>query len=120
MRNHLRVAWCLALALLFVGERAARAGITNENIDLLYVTPFLGGEVATVGFGGVTATGQVVGGDFSIGGFTFGGVAGVRLGPIGLGLLVQRTTDSPNGVDLSLNKLYGQLAFNSPLWKFVL
>jgi hypothetical protein len=123
--------------------------MTNKNIDWLYVTPFLGYELVKFGLAQLNVNPNCVQnpGPFTCtpqelmcindpsactqteylnaSGFTFGGVAGVRFGFLGLGLLYQRTqssvTLSSGGkADFAFNKLYGELSLNSQWSKMIM
>jgi hypothetical protein len=121
-----RLTLPLALALVVLSPRPARAGITVDSIDFVQLMPFAGSELVRVGFGGVSIgpNGQplLVSGDFVTSGFTFGGVAGVRLAPFSFGLLFQHTSaTTPNGgPDFDVNKVYGQFGINSQFGSWVL
>src|SRR5262245_48845049 len=109
----------VAAATLVLGLSArANAGSSNEVIDYLQVVPIVGGETTHIGIGGVTMgpTGEPVvrAGEFTFTGFTFGGIAGIRLAPISLGVLFQRTqAQSPNQTPFDVNRLYGEFGINA-------
>ncbi|HEY3355954.1 MAG TPA: hypothetical protein VGQ83_22065 [Polyangia bacterium] len=98
-------------AVVCVG-RPAHAGLLSQHVDLIQVTPFVGAE--TVRLGLADLTGLKAPGVFTTSGATIGGVVGMRLGPLGLGFLVQHTDASdPANATLSLTKTYGELAINA-------
>lgn len=101
--------WLLA-GLAFVSPSSAYAGLTSESVDWLYVRPFVGYELSQFGALNVAA-GQTA--TSTAHGVAFGGEAGLRLGPFGLGALYQRTQlldDLNNGG--AFNKLYGVFNVN--------
>ncbi|HJZ86123.1 MAG TPA: hypothetical protein VKN99_13180 [Polyangia bacterium] len=105
--------WSLALVLVsaFSLPRLAHAGAVSEQFEPLQVTSFVGGEVSQM---------RLMSGNsnYVASGVTTGGVAGFRLGPIGLGLLAQQTSaQDAAGGPLDLDKLYGELALISQYHK---
>lgn len=119
MRCYERFRVGLMAGLLAVGMSAtfapsAHAGaIFGKSFDLPQIVPFFGAEYVRAGSLSLNSAllGSVEGT-----GFTWGALGGVRLGPINLGLLYQRTTVEPQPmVDVKFNKLYGEFGVYS-LW----
>lgn len=108
------VGLALGCALVLSPQRA-HAGLLFKDMDVFQLTPFLGAEVARIGFAGVSQTGQLAAGDFVAVSLTYGAVAGVRLGGFNLGLLFQRSEeDSVHDRGLnSMTKLYGQVGIST-------
>jgi hypothetical protein len=107
----------LAATLVLSAAGPARAGLLKRSIDFFQITPFVGGEVARVGFTSIDTTGKVTSGDFLGAGLAWGALAGFRLALINLGVLYQRTDFMKDPTDQSIvfNKLYAQLGFNFPI-----
>ncbi len=110
----------LAMMMVVTGlcgavAREARAGVASENIDFLYITPFVGYEVtylgiahvAGQGFGTTLQTGHV-----TADGLAYGATVGFRLGPINLGVLYQGTAVFDPDTTLNLSKLYGEVGLD--------
>jgi hypothetical protein len=93
----------------FAPSRAAHAGFV-EGFDLVQVTPFVGGQVVRA-LGGMPAS---MSGSTFASGLTTGGVAAIRLWPVSLGVLVQRT-EASDARELGVDRVYGQLGFNNTL-----
>ena len=100
-----------ACLLLVSAPGVARAGLIDQ-LDFLQVTPFVGGQVVRP-LGPMPAS---MGAAVFASGLTVGGTAGMRLGPVSLGVLVQRT--APSGIatrELGVDRVYGQLGFCTQL-----
>jgi hypothetical protein len=108
---------CLRLAAShFVASQAA-AGAVDESLDLAFITPFADLESAHVGSATMDSLGVVELKGFQMpAALTWGGLAGVRLGPFALGVLAQRTEGRTaiEQVPVNLSKVYGEFGIHIP------
>lgn len=87
-----------------------RAGGVNKDFDIIQITPMVGVEIDKVmsfSMGGSNGTTP----NFNMGSATsvaYGALAGVKLGPINLGALLQRSTGIGSSRGLTLDKIYGE------------
>src|SRR5262245_51123482 len=92
----------LTLCALAMLAGKAHAGLI-EDIDLLQITPFFGGQVVKP----LGRMPQAMGDAVFASGTTIGGTAGLRFGAISLGILAQRT--APSGIatrELGVDRIY--------------
>ena len=106
----------IACAAAVGSARPAHAGLLSDNVDVVALTPFVGAETLRLGLADLT--GLKAPGVFTTSGATVGAVMGIRLGPLGLGFLLQHTaatdpTAAAANADISLTKTYGELAINA-------
>ena len=122
MQRNLLTLFASVLLLGGLTPVRAEAGALTESIDLVSITPMVGVEVAQIGTAGLGSSGSVLLRGFNVApALTYGGIAGVRLGPIGLGILVQHTqgVKSLDDSDVSMTKVYGQFSVQIPFDKIV-
>jgi hypothetical protein len=101
-------------AMLLLSVRTAQAGLTNDKVDFLQLTPFVGYEVARIGFAGLGIPGFAAETGVASGA-TFGILAGMRFGLISFGFNYQRTQFPSEVAGIATNKLYGQLGINAQI-----
>ena len=122
MNHKLFCAFVLVLISGTLVPGRAEAGAVTESADIVSITPIVGVEIAQIGSTGFSdANGVFLRGLHVSPALTYGAIAGVRLGPFGLGVLYQHTQggQSLDSADVTMNKLYGQLSLQIPWDKLV-
>ncbi len=86
-------------------------------IEFFSLTPIIGMEVTRIGVASIGNSNTVTFQGLRVApALTFGAIAGIRLGPLGLGLLFQQTEGqkAEDSHDVAMTKLYGQVSVQVP------